>query len=95
MANETAEPREEFHLPITLTVGEKQIEVPLVVTVSFPELAAIVREHLEHGTDVYGALLERYAESVGGKTRPPRTRGAASNGGEGASKPRRKKVPEG
>jgi hypothetical protein len=43
MTNVEAERREEFHLPITLTVGEKQIEVPLVVGVSFAELAAIVR----------------------------------------------------
>jgi len=84
------EPREEFHLPITLTVGERQIEVPLVVRVTFRELAGIVRDHLAKGTDVYGALLERYAESVGVNTKPARTKSPPRNEA-GTKRPRPRK----
>jgi hypothetical protein len=88
--SESNEPREEFHLPITLTVGERQIEVPLVVSLTFPELAAIVRSHLENGTDVYGALLERYADGVRGKQKPAPTRTHTVNG-DAPKRPRKPK----
>jgi hypothetical protein len=88
------EPREVFHLPITLTVGDKQIEVPLVVSLTFPQLAAIVRDHLSQGTDVYGALLEHYAESVGARPRAPKSR-AATPDANGPRTPRRRKAPAG
>lgn len=84
------ERREEFHLPITLTVGERQIEVPLVVSLTFEQLAAIVRDHLTNGTDVYGALLEHYAESVGAATRTAKSRPTPDR--DGPRRPRRKKA---
>jgi hypothetical protein len=65
----------EFHLPITVTVGDRQVEVPLSVHVTFDQLAFIVEGHLSEGLDVYGQLLELYAESVSprkkGKGRTP------------------------
>jgi hypothetical protein len=63
---QAAETRE-FLLPITLTVGEREVEIPLSVQVTFDQLTEIVNRHLQSGADVYADLLELYAEQAGRK----------------------------
>ena len=65
----------EIRLGILLTVGERQIEVPISVPVSLELLADLVQRHLDQGEDLYGALLEHYAAQVGQKAPKAPARG--------------------
>lgn len=61
--NGTPETRE-FELPIRLTIGEREIEVPITVAVTFDELTRIVERHLTEQEDIYAQLMEHYAEQA-------------------------------
>lgn len=67
-APETPSPEiREFELPIRLTIGDREIEVPITVTVTFDELTRMVERNLAEGEELYTQLMEHYAGQAGRK----------------------------
>jgi hypothetical protein len=95
----TAETRE-FELPIRLTIGEREIEVPITVAVTFDELTRMVERHLSEQEDIYAQLMEHYADQASRKrgkrhaeAAPPRAEAAGKPDQNGSAKNSRKKTP--
>lgn len=105
-ANENPAPdTRDFELPIRLAIGDREIEVPITVTVTFDALHRMVERHLTEQEDLYTQLMEHYADQAGRKKgRKPasasETRAAAPKAKEapaaepnGGSRPGRKRAP--
>ncbi len=65
--NPPAAETREFELPIRLAIGDREIEVPITVSVTFDALHRMVERHLTEQEDLYTQLMEHYADQAGRK----------------------------
>ena len=62
----------EIRVPLAVTVGEREIEIPVQVPVTFAALVGVVERHLETGEELHGLLLEHYADRLAPRAAPNR-----------------------
>ncbi len=79
-----------IRVPLTVTVGDRSIEIPVAVPVTFAALTDLVQRHLTTGDEVHGLLLEYYADHApAGPGAPTEEPGPALKNGRRSASPQR------